>query len=266
MRPGRVGAGGNSRAVPGLGEGRRRIGQATFPLTSRVRAAHGAWPCRPRSPPQWSARGGRTTGASASSPATGRGRRTRARRRRSRSACCGQAGLFGGHLAVDRTRSREPSSCRVNTPARKLGIVELPAACAAGPMFSVPWMWLVAAAVVAAVLAGLRFELVDFLLERFGAFTDWWMRRWPMQDDLDTRPSRGAAPDAPRAPASELPICSVAPSRAPRRETRMRPWLGEYGPSPARGCGWRTRPFTAEWRGLRVAHSRMLGLWHSHSR
>jgi len=43
-------------------------------------------------------------------------------------------------------------------------------------MFSVLWRWLAGAAVVAAVLAGLRFELVDFLLDRFGALTDWWMR------------------------------------------------------------------------------------------
>ena len=43
-------------------------------------------------------------------------------------------------------------------------------------MLSVLWRWLAGAAVVAAVLSGLRFEVVDFLLDRFGALTDWWMR------------------------------------------------------------------------------------------
>ena len=82
----------------------------------------------------------------------------------------------GNRAAAGKHSTGSLSHCRVNTCARKLGIVGLSAPCAGGPMLSVLWRWLAGAAVVAAVLAGLRFELVDFLLDRFGALTDWWMR------------------------------------------------------------------------------------------
>jgi uncharacterized protein HemY len=39
------------------------------------------------------------------------------------------------------------------------------------------WTWIVVAAVVVAVFASLRWELADFLLDRFGALTEWWTKR-----------------------------------------------------------------------------------------
>ena len=36
--------------------------------------------------------------------------------------------------------------------------------------------WIVVMVVIVGVLATLRWELADFLLDRLGAFTDWWRR------------------------------------------------------------------------------------------
>jgi len=42
----------------------------------------------------------------------------------------------------------------------------------------------VAGSVIVALLVGMRWELVDFLLDRFGALAEWWRR--------GARPQRGA--------------------------------------------------------------------------